>query len=315
MQKRIFIGSSGERIGVLEKVAQLLEPVGVIQKWMSAFKPNKSNLDSLLLQTRLADYSVLIAGQDDKVRTKGITKDAARDNMIFEFGLFLGASGLRKSFMLVEEGVVLPTDLDGITLFRYTETAGQYNSLDKICSMIANEIVSDTSIGELNLLPSTALAIGYFNSFLKPACEELHDQQCVYNGSTKITFDEFVMRVVVPQQLDADGVQGINKFYTRKRGLTKVIALNRKQEKRDYPFHVKIEQPSRHMVTCDIHDVPSTLNTIQACIGLYLPSDNVGGSAEQERLEKRELDNFCKVVACLVKKDTVARNHVVIERI
>ncbi len=165
MKPRIFLGSSAEHLAVLEQVENALKSIGDCQRWTGAFTTNKSNLDSLIQQTRISDFSVLIAMKDDILIEKGQTKEVARDNMIFEFGLFLGAAGIRKSFLLVEEGIDLPTDLDGITMHKFTQQAGKYNSLDEVCKTLIKTILDNNAGSELGLLPSTALAIGYFNGF------------------------------------------------------------------------------------------------------------------------------------------------------
>jgi predicted nucleotide-binding protein len=113
MITRIFLGSSAERIPILEELEGYLSTVGKCQRWTGAFVPNASGLESLIHQTRLSDFSVLLAMKDDITIKRGEEFNVARDNMIFEFGLFLGAAGIRKAFLLAEEGIDLPSDLDG----------------------------------------------------------------------------------------------------------------------------------------------------------------------------------------------------------
>jgi len=314
MKPRIFIGSSGERLLVLEQVEKLLEPIGECQRWTGAFTPNKSNLDSLIQQTRLSDFSVLIAMKDDIVIKKGVTKDAARDNMIFEFGLFLGAAGIRKSFMLVEEDIDLPSDLDGITLHRFTQAAGKYNSLEKVCQTIIKAIEENNEGSELGLLPSTALAIGYYNGFLKKVCDDLHQNKRIYCGSKKSAIIDFIFHVVVPHELDHNGVDDIITQYTALQQLSP--ASTGPQGQRGYPFHFKtVAGTGAGSHICHIHDLPTTLNTIKECIKLLMPQEQVGHSAKHGFLEKRELDNFSKVLNFLVSKNASTKNHVVIERV
>src|SRR5262249_15869555 len=57
--------------------------------------------------------------------TKGASPEAAsgeaspRDNVVFEAGLFGGALGIRRTFILHADGAKLPTDLLGLTSIRY----------------------------------------------------------------------------------------------------------------------------------------------------------------------------------------------------
>ncbi|HEY5369234.1 MAG TPA: TIR domain-containing protein [Hanamia sp.] len=116
MKPRIFLGSSAENLTTLEIISNELSTVGNCVKWTKAFEQNKSNLDSLFTQTRLSDFSILLAMKDDIVEKKGERLNVSRDNVIFEFGLFLGSTGINRSFLVAEDGIDLPSDLDGITV-------------------------------------------------------------------------------------------------------------------------------------------------------------------------------------------------------
>jgi Predicted nucleotide-binding protein containing TIR-like domain len=313
MKPRIFIGSSAERLAVLEQVENFLQSIGDCHRWTGAFTANKSNLDSLIQQTRLSDFSVLIAMKDDILIKKGETKEVARDNMILEFGLFLGAAGIRKSFLLVEEGIDLPSDLDGITLHNFTQQAGKYNSLDEVCKTLIKTILDNNAGSELGLLPSTALAIGYFNGFLKKVCDDLHRNKAIFCGAQQTTITDFLFHVIVPKEMDANGVDDIILHYAASQQLSS--ASTGATGQRGYPFHFKaLAGTGAGNMVYHIHDLPTTLNTIQECIKLLMPAEQVGHDLNRSFLEKRELDNFCNVLVFLVSKSTSTKNHVVIER-
>src|SRR6476469_5366131 len=131
MKPRIFIGSSSspKSLMILETVTTLLSPIGDCIKWTNAFTQNKSNLESLTRQTKMCDFAVLIATKDDLLLKKEVFNSVPRDNVIFEFGLFIGATGLQRCFFLAEEGIDLPSDLDGITLGSFSEDLSKYNSI------------------------------------------------------------------------------------------------------------------------------------------------------------------------------------------
>jgi hypothetical protein len=313
MKPRIFIGSSAERMDVLAKVEACLKSIGECQRWANAFTPNKSNLDSLIRQTLLADFSVLIAMKDDILIKKGTSKEVARDNMIFEFGLFLGTAGIRKAFLLVEEGIDLPTDLDGITLHKFTGEDGKYNSLNKVCKTLVETILGNNAGSELGLLPSTALAIGYYNGFLKKVCDVIHANKRIFADGRESPISDFFFHVIVPREMDSTGVDDMIRHYTSVECL--LPASTGAHGQRGYPFHFKILPGSiAGDEVCHIHDLPTTLNTIQECIRLLMPAVQVGPDQNRSFLEARELDNFSAVLAFLVSKNTSTRNHVQIER-
>jgi hypothetical protein len=64
----------------------------------------------------------LILTPDDTLVKKGKTQPVARDNVLFELGLFIGRLGRGKTFILMENSVDmhLPTDLLGVTAARFT---------------------------------------------------------------------------------------------------------------------------------------------------------------------------------------------------
>jgi Predicted nucleotide-binding protein containing TIR-like domain len=70
------------------------------------------------------DFAAFVFAQDDWT-SKGAAPDAAaaqaspRDNVVFEAGLFGGALGIRRTFILHARGAKLPTDLLGLTSIRY----------------------------------------------------------------------------------------------------------------------------------------------------------------------------------------------------
>ncbi len=70
-------------------------------------------------------YSVAFFTPDDLSTSRGQSQIIARDNVLFEYGLFLGMLGEKRSFAIIpqdEEGrnlIKLPSDIGGVTLPRY----------------------------------------------------------------------------------------------------------------------------------------------------------------------------------------------------
>jgi len=318
MKKRIFIGSSSEQLGTLNEITTLLGPSVECIPWTDAFGLNKSGLDSLIKQSRLADFSILIATKDDLTKQRGETKTKPRDNVIFEFGLFLGAAGPEKCYLIAEEEAGLPSDLDGITVAKFTREAGQYNSLDKIVETVKNQLTKVGEMSQLGLLPSTALAIGYYNSFLKRVCEELHSTECIEVDGKKIKVKNFKIDVIIPESLDDNGVGNFTTLYNKKNELSKAATCSDPEVKgtRGYPFHFKIDPPEPDQekpVEIHLSDIPSTLSTIVESLRLYLPTNQVGMDFDVDYLEKRELENFAKVLRYLISRNVATKDFVKVE--
>jgi len=124
MKPRIFVGSSGQQQRLLQALTRGLQDIADVDPWTSVFNPGVSTLDRLVELTREVDFAAFVFAQDDWT-TKGGTPDpvsgeaSPRDNVVFEAGLFGGALGMRRTFILHANGAKLPTDLLGLTSVRY----------------------------------------------------------------------------------------------------------------------------------------------------------------------------------------------------
>ena len=118
---RIFLGSSAQQAKLLDAITQGLEDVADVEPWMTTFNPGRSTLDRLVELSREVDFAAFVFAQDDWTTTDTSTSGQAspRDNVVFEAGLFGGALGIRRTFILHANGSKLPTDLLGLTSIRY----------------------------------------------------------------------------------------------------------------------------------------------------------------------------------------------------
>jgi len=121
---RIFLGSSTQQEKLLQALTRGLQDVADVEPWTTVFNPGVSTLERLVELTHEVDFAAFIFGQDDWT-SRGATPDATpgqatpRDNVIFEAGLFGGALGIRRTFILHARGAKIPTDLNGLTVIRY----------------------------------------------------------------------------------------------------------------------------------------------------------------------------------------------------
>ena len=122
----IFLGSSGKQEKLLKSLTTGLASVADVEPWTTVFNPGVSTLDRLAELTREVDFAAFVFAQDDwTAPTSGdpgtpIPGQASpRDNVVFEAGLFGGALGMRRTFILHANGAKLPTDLLGLTCVRY----------------------------------------------------------------------------------------------------------------------------------------------------------------------------------------------------
>jgi hypothetical protein len=124
MKPRIFLGSSGQQEKLLHALIRGLQDIADVEPWTTVFNPGVSTLERLVELTREVDFAAFVFAQDDWT-TRGASPDGApgegspRDNVVFEAGLFGGALGIRRTFILHANGAKLPTDLLGLTSIRY----------------------------------------------------------------------------------------------------------------------------------------------------------------------------------------------------
>ena len=146
MKPRIFLGSSGKQAKLVQALTRGLAEVAEVEPWTAVFNPGLSTLDRLVELTREVDFAAFVFAQDDWTSNPSDAAAAGqaspRDNVVFEAGLFGGALGMRRTFILHAKGAKLPTDLLGMTAVRYPEalTAADMRAVNqKLRKAIENE--------------------------------------------------------------------------------------------------------------------------------------------------------------------------------
>ena len=146
---RIFLGSSGKQAKLLQALTRGLEEIAHVDPWTTSFNPGTTTLERLLELTREVDFAAFVFAQDDWTTNSPTAEPAQtpgqaspRDNVVFEAGLFGGALGMRRTFILHAKGSKLPTDLLGLTCVRYdgSTTAAEVKLVcQKLRGAIENE--------------------------------------------------------------------------------------------------------------------------------------------------------------------------------
>jgi CRP/FNR family cyclic AMP-dependent transcriptional regulator len=126
----VFVGSSSEALPVAKPLhAALALPSVEARLWtFDVFSPSNFTIEDLEAQAQQSDFAVLVASPDDVVSSRGKKATAPRDNVIFEFGLFMGACGRKRTFIVQPKSVdlKLPSDLLGLATIRYDATKADY---------------------------------------------------------------------------------------------------------------------------------------------------------------------------------------------
>ena len=146
---RIFLGSSGAQKKLLQGLTRGLEDVAQVEPWTTSFNPGTSTLARLFELAHEVDFAAFVFARDDwtaaNVPAAPATESgqaSPRDNVVFEAGLFGGAIGLHRTFILHASGSKLPSDLLGFTCVRYGEAtnASEMKAINqKLRKAIENE--------------------------------------------------------------------------------------------------------------------------------------------------------------------------------
>lgn len=124
----VFIGSSTEGLEIGRYLQLVLEEAGecVVTRWdQGVFTASSYTMESLTQAAKGADFAILVATADDTVESRGASRPMVRDNVIFELGLFIGALGRERTYIVADRDsdLQLPTDLAGITWLPYKRRA------------------------------------------------------------------------------------------------------------------------------------------------------------------------------------------------
>lgn len=114
----VFIGSSAEGLETAKAIQIMLDRTCEVQLWsQGTFQVGSLSLEALAKAVDNFDFAVLVVTPDDTAVSRGQAKNITRDNVTFELGLFMGALGRDRTFMVFDRTKPpdLPSDLAGVT--------------------------------------------------------------------------------------------------------------------------------------------------------------------------------------------------------
>ena len=175
-------------------------------------------------------------------------------------------------------------------------------SIDEILMCLKKRMNDSVRLGQLGMLPSTVLAIGYFDNFVKLVAGWIsQNTRNLEIGGKKYVSAK--LKIVIPSDLDADIKRRATIFY-RSQGFNE----NQLQTvHRSFPIHVCTTEEDDIL---EIYDMPTTLNGIDKAIDLYFRKGHLGKSEEQQLAEEHELANFENVLQFLISQDAFCKSCV-----
>ncbi|MDD3038988.1 TIR domain-containing protein [Bacteroides sp.] len=149
---KIFIGSSTNGLSYATAVKSVIEKKKLkidVDIWDNVFgDDNDVNIEVLEKAIEKYKYSIFIFSPDDTIKMSNDNeeKKIPRDNVIFEYGLFMGKNGRHNTFFIVPQewkGLRIITDIDGMNRFPYTENENKDSAVRSSCDKILEVIQKD----------------------------------------------------------------------------------------------------------------------------------------------------------------------------
>ena len=159
---RLFIASSSEGLpeaqALLHGLQARLGDSADVRLWTSEFGLSRTYIEALEQQSGEADFAVAVFSPDDRITSRARRQQAPRDNVIFELGLFIGALGRPRCFVVHRKDVALklPSDLLAVVSADFVQAPGQAlaDALAPRCEQIAQRV---RELGALRRISPAAL--------------------------------------------------------------------------------------------------------------------------------------------------------------
>lgn len=309
---RVFIGSSSESVKIAEVVKAQLESFCDCIVWSDEnfFEPNESTYKNLVKKAHSFDFAVFVGGKDDFVVRKNKarkTKTAPRDNVYIEFGLYAGILTTDRTYFLIDKKCTVASDLFGITLFVYKNE----KEAEEKCKIIAEDIIRECKVNRIQFLPSTSLAIGYYENFIEPVAIALFNNEKIIIDKKEydITGYPCELRICFPRNSVADYKTKAQEHFKRK-GYLKA-EVDAELITRNLAIDFEAFNNKQKVV---LYDCPQTLRAAFKAVELATGRDNIGFDENIELVKEKEVRNFMSTVKNLVKTNAHAKKLVKFER-
>ncbi len=142
----VFIASSVEGLKVADAINANLDHETYPTMWRAGtFRLGSNTIDDLVKKSSSVDFAIFVFTPDDAATIRDKSEQVVRDNVLFELGLFIGALGKERCYIVRPRGsdMHLPSDLLGIVTADY-ESNRPDNDLDSAlnapCRLIKEEI-------------------------------------------------------------------------------------------------------------------------------------------------------------------------------
>ncbi|AWV97671.1 TIR domain-containing protein [Arcticibacterium luteifluviistationis] len=369
----IFIGCSSEAHHIAREIQSFFnKSLFEVDTWkMSIFGGMHKDGTTLTISehlknfTDIYDFAIFLFVPDEEIQTKtriiaGTQKVAeskgVKHNVIFEFGMFLGRLGAKRSIVLYHNGQEVRdfielffTDLkddigspindtkitnsfklelypfegeyvDYINAEGTKEHSFNNDNLKKIVTDLQKKILKTQNEVDISFLPSTSLAFGYYNNFIKRLYEALKVLLKSNTDLKKLETDnrdiselilkkkEVIFYIIIPKKISEAKYNSIDKFKDKGFLVDKSLGV---QKGRPVTIYVGKNGLSQTSEKLEIYDFPTTITSSIDAIKMVNKDKDI-----RELLAEKEKRNFIKVMeSILAKNGTKIKNKNTIFRI
>lgn len=302
----VFIVSSIEALPIAQAVKSNFDHEANVDIWSeNIFSINRNFLETLLNRASYYDFCIAIFSGDDEAKIRGKKEKITRDNVILEFGLFLGRLGPDRTFFILEENVRLFSDWNGIAKATFRKRDPLEAAVGNACNQLRQEMAKADRLQHFTMLPSTSLAIGYYNNFLKKIFDALST-----NTEFTVVERDKQGKVIFQEQFDiANTKPTIHVRLPRKLSDLEPELLKHKTVKyrqitiptpfRPFPFFIT-GAIGKNPRTISFFDIPTTMLSSKIAIDHIFTRQFLAGNNVRQHLEDREIANFERTLRILV---------------
>lgn len=152
VKPQVFIASSVEALSVADAINANLDHDTFPTLWRTGtFRLGSNTIDDLVKKSSVVDFAIFVFTPDDAVTIREEATHVVRDNVLFELGLFIGALGKERCYVVRPRGIDmhLPSDLLGVTTADYVSNRPDgdlASALNAACKLIKDEIARHGAI-------------------------------------------------------------------------------------------------------------------------------------------------------------------------
>lgn len=307
----LFIGSSREGLPVAELVKKHMSDFADCRIWNEeVFDFGRSYFETLTELLSLFEYGVMVGTADDFVVSRKEKQMETRDNVLFEFGMFIGRLGRDKVFFLKEQGAKTPSDLSGISQpeFSSKDAPDLEQQIKDRCERIKRQIAGRAGIFDGGIFPSVPLAYGYFFNSILPISRQLMNAPVALIHGQEKQIESFSIHVLIPDDLRNDMKEKVEAAKMKQKWVMVEVPTSATRSFNFYVPESKLED--KHLY---ITDIPTTLNALFQALQEFVGSGKVGRSLKEQLVEQREIRHFKKVVDYLADANAFTKGNVFTE--